>query len=95
MTPQRIQLRRTKGWRKPPAVVVVSRPSRYGNPYRIGDTDIPDAATAVQLHEQWLRALPPEEASALLAPLRGKDLACWCPLDQPCHADVLVELANT
>ena len=26
--------------------------------------------------------------------LRGKDLACWCPLEQPCHADVLLELAN-
>lgn len=26
--------------------------------------------------------------------LAGKDLACWCPLDQPCHADVLLELAN-
>jgi hypothetical protein len=26
--------------------------------------------------------------------LRGKDLACWCPLDQPCHADVLLRLAN-
>lgn len=27
------------------------------------------------------------------AELRGKDLACWCPLDQPCHADVLLEIA--
>jgi hypothetical protein len=26
--------------------------------------------------------------------LRGKNLACWCPLDQPCHAEVLLELAN-
>lgn len=26
--------------------------------------------------------------------LRGKNLACWCPLDQPCHADVLLEVAN-
>ena len=26
--------------------------------------------------------------------LGGKDLACWCPLDQPCHADVLLEIAN-
>lgn len=26
--------------------------------------------------------------------LRGKDLACWCPLDQPCHADVLLKIAN-
>ena len=30
-----------------------------------------------------------------LPKLRGKDLACWCPLDQPCHADVLLELANS
>jgi hypothetical protein len=29
-----------------------------------------------------------------LAPLRGRDLVCWCPLDQPCHADVLLEVAN-
>ncbi len=29
-----------------------------------------------------------------LPDLRGHDLACWCPLDQPCHADVLLELAN-
>lgn len=26
--------------------------------------------------------------------LHGKNLACWCPLDQPCHADVLLRLAN-
>jgi hypothetical protein len=26
--------------------------------------------------------------------LAGKNLACWCALDQPCHADVLLELAN-
>lgn len=29
-----------------------------------------------------------------LTELRGKDLACWCPLDQPCHADVILEIAN-
>ena len=28
------------------------------------------------------------------SPLRGKNLACWCALDQPCHADVLLRLAN-
>jgi hypothetical protein len=26
--------------------------------------------------------------------LRGRDLACYCPLDEPCHADVLLEVAN-
>lgn len=42
----------------------------------------------------WLREplhLPPRPD---LAPLRGHDLVCWCPLDQPCHAAVLLELAN-
>ena len=29
------------------------------------------------------------------AELAGRDLACWCPLDQPCHADVLLEVANS
>lgn len=29
-----------------------------------------------------------------LPELRGKDLACWCPLGAVCHADVLLELAN-
>lgn len=29
-----------------------------------------------------------------LQELRGHDLACWCRLDQPCHADVLLGLAN-
>jgi hypothetical protein len=36
MSPQRIQLRRTPGWRKPPGVVVVARPSKWGNPYSVG-----------------------------------------------------------
>lgn len=35
-----------------------------------------------------------EDLSRLRDELSGRDLACWCPLDQPCHADVLLELAN-
>lgn len=38
--------------------------------------------------------LPRPPALVDLATLRGRDLACWCPLDLPCHADVLLELAN-
>ena len=30
----------------------------------------------------------------MIPELRGKDLMCWCPETQPCHADVLLELAN-
>ena len=60
---------------------------------------------AVDLYRDWVHGhLVPRTgfgpfprhrlAFARLAELRGKDLACWCPLDQPCHADVLLELAN-
>jgi hypothetical protein len=36
----------------------------------------------------------PVTLGQIIAELSGKDLACWCPLDQPCHADVLLEIAN-
>lgn len=31
---------------------------------------------------------------ARIEELRGNNLACWCPPDRPCHADVLLEIAN-
>ena len=37
MTPRRIQLRRTRGWRKPPGAVVVPRPTRWGNPDSVAE----------------------------------------------------------
>lgn len=39
----------------------------------------------------WHNTLPNDYTRAELA---GKNLACWCPLDMPCHADVLLQLAN-
>jgi len=89
VTPQRIQRKRTRGWRMPPATVYVGRPTRWGNPFTG-----PEAVTLFQqrLHDE--RKLQPDRFEALLAPLRGKHLACWCPLDQPCHAEVLLALAN-
>ena len=54
---------------------------------------------AAYLYRYWLKGrykdhpeLPP--APEGLVTLAGKDLMCWCPADQPCHADVLLELAN-
>lgn len=92
MTPARIQLRRTKGWRKPDNAVVVARPTRWGNPFPVIDGDREFAAF---LYRGWLVAHP--DARPLrddIESLRGKDLACWCPLNGPCHADVLLDLAN-
>ena len=85
----------------PPNTVKVDRTTKYGNPFRldvVGRTRF-EAANAF---EQWMTidtctAGMPERRNALrfsLPELRGKNLACWCPLDQPCHADVLLRLAN-
>lgn len=106
MKPKRIQLSRKKGYRKPEGAVVVARPGKWGNPFRIGEFwilradefeiwrgTVEDAEHAVALYRQYLGMYPTLRARAEEA-LRGRDLACWCPLDQPCHADVLLEVAN-
>jgi len=41
-----------------------------------------------------ISAEAPPSIERIKAELRGKNLACWCRLDQPCHADVLLEIAN-
>lgn len=102
--PKRIQRRRTKGWRMPEGAVYVGRPSKWGNPFP-GNGDrselvITEAVesyrwclTEAQLsdYSTYARGMTNEK---LLRELRGRDLACWCALDKPCHADVLLELAN-
>ena len=104
--PQRIQRKRTKGWRIPPNTVYVGRGTRWGNQFRVGDDG--SAAQCVRTYSDTLfpyRHHGPmsgmehfliSEANMreVQADLRGKNLACWCPLDQPCHADVLLEMAN-
>ena len=105
--PHRVQLSRAKGWRKPANTVVVSRPSRWGNPYPAGDDSPFSRSDAVRMYREVLtrgetwwdghrfrRSLTSLPAPADVGQLRGKNLACWCPLDQPCHADVLLDLAN-
>ena len=93
--PVRIRLSRRRGWRKPAAAVVVARPSRWGNPFRVGPGRSREAAVA-----QYEAALLGIEGSLgytvadVRRALAGRDLACWCPLDEPCHADVLLRIAN-
>jgi hypothetical protein len=100
-TPVRVQLRRRRGWRMPPDTVKVDRSTRYGNPFRVGDPGVPDVRTSIDRFKAALRngeltrsADSPFHAAHLRAALRGKNLACWCPLDGPCHADLLLQIAN-
>ena len=79
----------------PKNCVYVGRPTKWGNPFKIGELseygDVPDAETAISFYRSWIdKGLQ----RAAMQELRGKDLACFCPLDSFCHADVLLELAN-
>lgn len=83
--PHRIQRKRTKGWRKPEGSRYVGRPTEHGNPFP-QDTTLERfeayAEKRAAEHPEWL------------APLRGQDLSCWCAPNKPCHADILLRLAN-
>lgn len=111
--PQRIQRRRAKGWQMPEGAVYVGRDSKWGNPFVVGVDGtrafclwhyralahgylcISMAADHVRRQEAAKRAMKDARTE-----LRGKDLACWCPLVDgdgqrvPCHADILIEIAN-
>lgn len=90
----------------PAGAVYVGRPSRWGNRWRVdeplGRALAWDAQTVVDLYRAELTdaleiASPEDRArrhAMLRDELRGRDLVCWCPIGQPCHADVLLELAN-
>jgi len=105
--PDRIQLSRARGWRMPPNTVKVDRSTRWGNPFRVGIHG--DAARCTARFRDLLTGLtsmfPPcpsyqEQTAArdiiiaTLPQLRGRNLACWCKPGAPCHADVLLEVAN-
>lgn len=102
MKPQRIQRKRTKGWRMPENTIYVGRGSKWGNPWRAGRATAltgPKAgqkATAQDVVGIFRHTIETKLKydTDLLEPLRGKNLACWCPPEQPCHADVLLKLAN-
>jgi hypothetical protein len=89
--PRRFQRSRQKGARLPAGAVVVTRPTKWGNPHPLSlgrheavrryRSDLVDGRLAVTVAD-------------VRRELRGRDLACYCPLDEPCHADVLLDVAN-
>lgn len=73
----------------PPPYVYVGRPSCWGNPYSTPDNGTRSEVLAK--YETWIKGR--KDLMARLPELKGKNLACWCsPL--PCHADILIKLAN-
>ena len=96
--PIRVQLRRTRGRKMPPNTMKVDRTTMLGNRWRIGFS-VETAEEAVDLYRQ-IESTDPRHIARARETLRGKNLACWCKVIDadgnyvPCHADVLLRLAN-
>ncbi len=98
--PLRIQRKRTKGFKHPVGTKFVTRPSKFGNPFESA------ASFAAWLESgdvasDLLKPMTPEELTerrqwimANVHTLRGKLIACFCGLDDPCHADILARISN-
>ena len=102
--PVRIQRRRTKGWRMPPNTIYCGRPSKWANPFTVAKygrkgavemfrTALLGPVTPIQaaaFMSVWDTRLTPEAVMELC----GVNCACWCREGEPCHVDVLMEIAN-
>jgi hypothetical protein len=94
-SPARVTLSRKAGWRMPQNTVKVCRPTKYGNPHRVGWCPVCGIEhTQAEAVAEFRALLELAEIPADLSELRGKNLACWCKAGTPCHADVLLRLAN-
>lgn len=86
----------------PPNTLKVDRSTRWGNPMRACDGYPPAQAvsdyrllvTGVGASEFNAKFGMPPALTDIKYSLAGRNLACWCRIGQPCHADVLLEIAN-
>lgn len=85
----------------------VGRPSGWGNPFRPGKPYrfvgargalilgvAPEERAGLALLFEWYMAARRDLHEQIRRELGGRDLACWCPLDSPCHANTLLLIAN-
>lgn len=104
-----VQRKRIKGYKLPENTVCVNRGTKYGNPFKVEkfglywtvgarafSAKILATEFAVSEYENWLNYNTEGTAVAYLAKrdLVGKNLACFCPLDEPCHRNTLLRIAN-
>ena len=97
MKPAGITRSRQKGWRKPPNTISVSRGSYWGNPYNWQDhldTMTEQEAKAHVVAKYRAEILKDSIRIFKARELKGRNLMCWCKQGEPCHRDVLLEVAN-
>ncbi len=90
--PRRLRLSRKKGAKNPAGAVVIARPSKWGNSYKIGRLTR-DQAIAAYKRDLYAGRLAFTVAD-VKRELKGRDIACWCRLEDACHGDLLLAIAN-
>lgn len=102
--PIRVQRKRVKGWKMPENTIYVGRGSRWGNDFVVGK----DGTREECISKYAKQMLPYSHKGGdisdfylsecnltdMVYNLKDKNLACWCKLDEPCHADLLLIWAN-
>ncbi|MCC3292383.1 DUF4326 domain-containing protein [Arthrobacter sp. zg-Y1110] len=101
--PQRIK--HQVGRALPANTALVGKGSGWATPFKAGEIGVLRGADDTRVFfrpEDDTQALgmfrglveQPKVRRQVVADLKGKNLACWCALDRPCHADILLEIAN-
>jgi len=95
-----LKVDRSSRWGNPFAIGEMSPGDEklgHGTPKELCRVPVRDRAHAVELFRKWLHSASDVALAWRMGAdaLRGKNLACWCPLDGPCHAHVLLDLANS
>lgn len=106
---KRIQRKRTKGWRMPENAISITRPGKYGNPFKIGkevDDKWMEFFDRIDFHSFFVKGYVPDREDSIylfekyvlptldLSKIKDKDIACFCRLDQECHGDTIIRKIN-
>lgn len=94
--PHVIRLRNDRFWIPPKNLVVVARPSKWGNPFSHLDNSsasyrVATREESIAMHAEWI--VRQTDLLNDIHELTGKVLGCWCK-PKACHADILLRLAN-
>lgn len=106
MPPNTVSVARPARWGNPFKVALVGR-ERAVEAFRdwcrgffsgpdfadLTDAEFGEMYASMEAFERRLN-VGAERRGAIRRELRGKNLACWCRFGEPCHADVLLEIAN-
>jgi hypothetical protein len=98
MPPNTVKVDRTTKWGNPfkPDLLYIAgpMPKRVPGLKQGGPIGVAGAVEAFRTLMRTNLRKEPEKTRALLEQLRGRNLACWCKVGEPCHADVLLRFAN-